>query len=87
MLTLCTAILNQLVHYHIRSSVNVTIHCPGVLCLTLAQFAAILTSYLANETLSLLPGNHSLDRELTPSNVGNFPMTKVIGGNGTVFVE
>ena len=76
------------VHYYITPSLNV--HCPGDPYLTLAQFAADSTSYLRNETnisLSFLPGNHSLDRELSLSHADNFSMTKDIGGNGTVFVE
>ena len=77
------------VHYYITPSLSV--HCPtGDACLTLAQFAADSTSYLGNETdisLSFLPGNHSLHRELSLSHADNFSMTKVIGGNGTVFVE
>ena len=76
------------VHYYITPSLN--IHCPGQPCLTLAQFAADSTSYLGNETnisLSVLPGNHSLDRELSLSQADSFSMTMDIGGNGTVFVE
>ena len=76
------------VQYYIRSSLN--FHCPEDPCLTLAQFAADSTSYLGNETnvsLSFLPGNHCLDRELSLSHADHFSMTKDIGGNGTVFVE
>ena len=83
-------VCSESVQYHIRPSVSVGVHCPGDLCLTLAQFAANSTGYLGNETnisLSFLPGNHSLDGELSLSHADNFSMTKVIGGNGTVFVE
>ena len=55
--------------------------------LTLPYFAAASTSYLGNETnisLSFLPGNHSLDRDLSLSHAENFSM---IGNNGTVFIE
>ena len=79
---------SQQVHYYITPSLSV--HCPGDPCLTLPQLAANSTSYLSNETnisLTFLPGNHSLDGELSLSNADNFSMTKVIGGNGTVFVE
>ena len=79
---------NSRIHYYITTSLNAD--CPGNPCLTLAQFAAGSTSYLGNETntsLSFLPGNHSLDRELSLSHTDNFSMTKDIGGNGTVFVE
>ena len=47
-------------------------------------------SYPSNETnisLSFLPINHSLHRELTLSHADNFSMMKVVGGDGTVFVE
>ena len=84
----CTDSAHSQAHYHIRPSLDV--HCPGDPCLTLAQFAAGSTSYLDNETnisLSFLPGNHSLDRELSLSHADNFSMTKDIAGNGTVFVE
>ena len=76
------------VHYYITPSLNVP--CPQDPCLTLSQFAADSTSYLGNETkisLSFLPGNHSLDRELSLSQADNFSMAKDIGGSGTVFVE
>ena len=77
------------VHYYIRPSLNVGCG-SGDYCLTLAQFSADSTSYLGNETnisLSFLPGNHSLDRELSLSHTDNFSMTKNIRGNGTVYVE
>ena len=79
---------SQQAHYYITPSLSV--HCPGDPCLTLPQLAANSTSYLGNETnvsLFFLPGNHSLDGELSLSHADNFSMTKVIGGNGTVFVE
>ena len=80
---------NSQAHYYITSSLSV--HCPGDPCLTLPQLAANSTSYLGNEiniSLSFLPGNHSLDGELSLSHTDNFSMTKVIGGiNGTVFIE
>ena len=76
------------VHYYITPSLNVP--CPQDHCLTLSQFAADSTSYLGNETnisLSFLPGNHSLDRELSLSQADNFSMAKDREGSGTVFVE
>ena len=76
------------VHYYITPSLNVS--CPQDPCLTLSQFAADSNSYLGNETnvsLSFLPGNHSLDRELSLSRGDNFSMAKDIESNGTVFVE
>ena len=83
LLLMCTALGNSQVHYYISPSAN--IHCPGDPCLTLTQFAADSASYLSNETnisLSFMPGNHSLDRELALSHADNFSMTKDI-----VFVE
>ena len=79
---------SQQAHYYITPSLSV--HCPGDPCITLPQLDANSTSYLGNETnvsLIFLPGNHSLDGELSLSHADNFSMTKVIGGNGTVFVE
>ena len=79
---------SQQAHYYITPSLSV--HCPGDPCLILPQLAANSTSYLGNETdisLFFLPGNHSLDGELSLSHADNFSMTKVTGGNGTVFVE
>ena len=76
------------VHYYITPSLNVS--CPQDPCLTLSQFAADSNSYLGNETnisLSFLPGNHSLDRELSLSQADNFSMAKDIRESGTVFVE
>ena len=59
-------------------------------CLTLSQFAANSSSYLGNETdisLFLLPGNHSLDNELSLAHADNVSMTKDSQDNETVFVE
>ncbi len=79
------------VQYQVRPSVNISDHCSaGYLCLTLAQFAANSTSYLSNEiniSLYFLPGNHSLNGELSLSRVDNFSMTMGIGSYGAVFIE
>ena len=79
---------NNQVHYYIIPSLSARVDCPGKPCLTLEQFAA---NYVGNETnisLSFLPGNHSLiNGELSLSHADYFSMTKVIGGNGTVFVK
>ena len=78
---------NSQVHYYIIPSLTASVDCPRKSCLTLAQFAA---NYIGNETnisLSFLPGNHSLNGELSLSHADYFSMTKVIGGNGTVFVK
>ena len=67
-----------------------SVHCPGDPCLTLPQLAVISTIYLSIDisiSLSVMPGNHSLDRELSLSQIDSFSMIKDIGGNGTVFVE
>ena len=78
---------SQQVHYYITPSLSV--HCPGDSCRTLPQLAANSTSYLGNETnisLTFLPGNHSLDGELSLSHADNFSMTKVIGGTPSLRV-
>ena len=79
--------VNGQVHYYITPSPSVP--CPGDHCLTLPQFAANSTSYLSNISLrvSFLPGNHSLNGEFSLSHADNVSMTKVIGGNESVFVE
>jgi hypothetical protein len=66
-----------------------SIHCPGDPCRTLSEFAANATSYFDNKiniSLSFLPGNHSLDEELSLTHAENLSRIKVIEGNGTVFV-
>ena len=78
------------VHYYITPSPNIP--CPQDPCLTLSQFAADFSNYHGNETnmsLSFLPGNHSLDRELSLFLADNFIITKDIAnsGPGNVFVE
>ena len=88
LLVYADSVNSQQAHYYITSSLSV--HCPGDPCLTLPQLVANSTSYLGNETnvsLTFLPGNHSLDGELSLSHADNFSMIKVIGGNGTVFLE
>ena len=75
------------VHYYITPSLDVS--CPQDPCLTLSQFAANSSSYHGNETnmlLFFLPGNHSLDRELSLAHADNFSMTKDAHYE-TVFVE
>ena len=79
---------NSQTHYFITPSLSVD--CPGDPCLTLPQLAANSTSYLGNEaniSLFFLPGNHSLDGELSLSHADNFSMTMVTEGNGTVYIE
>ena len=85
------------VHYITPSQ---DIPCPqNSSCLTLSEFAAIssynetefaaISSY--NETdlvsLLLLPGNHTLDRELSLTQVSDFSITKYGLDNEMVFVE
>ena len=81
----CTdSVANSQVHYYIRPSLNV--HCPQAPCLTLPLFAANSISNETNISLSFLPGNHSLDRELSISHADHFSMAKDIGDNRTVFI-
>ena len=75
--------------HHITPSPNVLCHQEES-CLTLSQFAANSSSYHGNETnisLHFLPGNHSLDRELSLTYVDSFSMTKDAQDNKTLFVE
>ena len=57
--------------YHIKPILDTP--CPAEPCLTLSQYAQshFLTS---NTTLIFLPGNHSLDRDITVTNVTRFVM-------------
>ena len=75
------------VYYYITPVPSLNVSCPQDPCLTLSQFAADSTSNETNLVLSFLPGNHSLDRELSLSHADNISMTKDIRSNGTVFVE
>ena len=73
--------------YDITSSLN---PCPHDHCITLSEFTAAnySSSYHDNISLVFLPGNHSLDTELSIFGTDNFLMTKNVPGDyGTVFVE
>ena len=68
-----------------------SIHCPHEPCPTLEQIATNPNSYFGNDiditlSLSFLPGNHSLDRELSLPYT-NVSMAKDMQGSGTVFIE
>ena len=78
---------NSQVHYYAYITPSLSVPCPGNPCLTLPQFAANSTCNLSNISLSFLPGNHSLDRELSLSRADSVSMTKIIGGNESVFIE
>ena len=89
-LLVCAHSTCSIVHtVYITPSPN--IHCPHEPCPTLEQVASNPNSYFGfdiNVTLSLsfLPGNHSLDRELSLSYT-NVSMAKGTQGSGTVFIE
>ena len=66
--------------------------CFGqLLCLTLSQFAANSHSYFGhnktNTSLLFLPGNHTLDRELTLAGGDNFSMTNDSQFNKDIYVK
>ena len=50
------------------------IPCPEDPCLTLSQFAANSSNHTGHISLILLPGNHTLNRELILSGADNFSM-------------
>ena len=78
------------VHYYFTPSLDVSCPHDKDPCLTLSQFAANFSSYLGNETdisLFFLPGNHSLDRDLSLTHADNISMTKDSRDNGTAFIE
>ena len=73
LVSLLCIVVDSEFHYHILPSLNVS--CTQDPCLTLSQFAA--ASRNKNETdisLFLLPGNHSLDKELFVGHADNFSM-------------
>ena len=70
------------VHY-ITPSLDIP--CPKVPCLTLSQFAANSSKYSEHISLILLPGNHTLNRELILSGADNFSMESQ--ENETVMIE
>ena len=88
LLLVCAGFTYSKVH-HISPSPRIS--CPQEeSCLTLSQFATNTSSYHVNETsisLLFLPGNHSLDRELSLTYANNFSLTKDIQDNETVFIE
>ena len=71
--------------YHITPSLDIP--CPQYPCFTFSQLAANYTENDTNISLIFLPGNHSLDRELSLSYVDNFIMTKITQDDETAFVE
>ena len=72
--------------YFITPSLDIP--CPQNPCLTLSQFAASDNqSDTLNISLIFLPGNHSLDTELSLSHVDHFTMTKITQDDETAFVE
>ena len=63
------------VQYYVTPSPHIS--CSRDPCLTLSQFTANSSHYIENVTevsLVFLPGNHSLDRELSVSDTHNFSM-------------
>ena len=81
-----TAFTNGTVELYITPSVDSS--CPQDPCLTLSQFAADLSNYTGNETnisLVFLPGNHTLEGELSLYGADNFSMESQ--DNETVVIE
>ena len=56
-------------------------------CITLAQFVTNFNHSETDISLSFLPGNHTLDRELSLAQANHFSMAKDGLDNETVFVE
>ena len=75
-------------HYYITSSL--TAPCPQEPCLTLSQFVEDYSSYHRSDSemsLLFLPGNHTLDYELSMAHIKSFTMTSTVSDNKTVLVE
>ena len=74
--------------YHITP--NTSTACPQKPCISLSQFAnnsSIYASNTSNVILYFLPGHHSLDLEISVSNLENFTMTSYIRDDDIVVVE
>ena len=80
LLVVCAADLTECkVHYYIAPSNASCSQYPH--CLTLSQFAADSDSYIGNDvnvSLSILPGNHTLDIELNVAQLDNFLLSMEI---------
>ena len=73
--------------YYISSSLNTCTRDP---CLTLSQFAINSSEYQGNGSgisLIFLPGNHTLDIELSLIHTYNYTLTKYSQDDGKVFVK
>ena len=80
--------------FYISPSLGIDNPCrQDTICLTFSEFAANSSHYLVtnqpNASLSLffLPGNHTLDRELTLARGDRFSMTKTAQLSGSVYVD
>ena len=85
LVSLLCIVVDSEFHYHIVPSLNVS--CTQDPCLTLSQFAAASRS--KNETdisLFLLPGNHSLDKELFVGHADNFSMINEAHNNEALII-
>ena len=72
------------IQYYITPSPHSS--CPEQPCLSLMLFAANTSQYIRNETdlsLILVPGNHTLDVELTLTNMYKFLMSRDVQDNGS----
>ena len=68
--------------------------CSRNACITLSQFVAMFDSNRngchgteSNVSLIFLPGNHSLNKELSLAHISNFSMTKIAQNNEAVIIE
>ena len=76
------------VHYYIKPSPNVL--CPKQPCIMIYQIANKSHGYYGNDTkisLSSLPGNYTLDREISMIQIDKFSMMKAAKFNETVFLQ
>ena len=81
---------NQQLYYIKPSQVD---SCPNSPCRTLLEFAtdynnnSSIIGFESTVSLFFLPGNHSLDRELSLSQINNFSMVKDTQDNDAVTIE
>ena len=75
--------------YYIKPSLDSPCS-QGISCLTISQLAANSTNYYGNETgisLYFLPGNHTLDTELSLAHSDNFTMATYARNDETVYIK
>ena len=88
LLLACAKFTTSTLQYYITPSLNIP--CLKHPCTTISQISTNSQGYFNNDVtvyFSFLPGNHTLDRELSMGQLDSFSMTKAAKFNETVFVQ